>query len=100
MLQQMPEELFRLLAIVIFSILFSLCIIVPIILWRLIKKKPVIPKGKKLQSPFILYFGIVLFGGFASASFIIGMPYFGSAFMIFMSAYVIGLIAYSKGWRG
>lgn len=95
-LQQMPEELFRLLAIVVLSTLFSLCIIVPIIFWRLIKKRPVIPKGEKLQSPFILYLGIALFGGFAAASFIKGMPYFGSSFMIFMSAYVIGLIAYRK----
>jgi hypothetical protein len=93
-------ELSELLSIVIFSILFSLCIIIPIIVWRLIRRKPIVPKGEKLKSPSMLYAGITFFGGFAIVSFVINRPYFGSAFTIFMTAYLIGLLAYRKGWRG
>jgi glucan phosphoethanolaminetransferase (alkaline phosphatase superfamily) len=100
MFERNPYELSELLSIVVFSILLSLCIIIPIIVWRLIRRKPVVPKGKKLKSPIMLYAGITFFGGFAVVSFIINRPYYGSAFSIFMAAYVIGLLAYRKGWRG
>ena len=95
-----PYELSELLSIVIFSLLLSFCIIIPIIIWRLIRRRPVVPKNEKLKSPSMLYAGIVLFGGFVVVSFIINRPYFGSAFTIFMTAYVIGLLADRKGWRG
>jgi hypothetical protein len=100
MFDRNPYELSELLSIVIFSIFLSLCIIIPILVWRLIRKKPVVPKDDKLKSPSMLYAGIALFGGFAIVSFVINRPYFGSAFTIFMTAYVIGLLAYRKGWRG
>lgn len=100
MLEHIPDELLKLLVLIVFSIAISLFIIVPIILWRLIRKKPVFPRGEKLRSPKILYAGIGLFGSFGAISFITGTPYFGAAFLIIMCAYVIGLIAYRKGWRG
>ena len=83
-----------------FSIVFSIIFITPILLWRLIRRKPIFPKGEKLKSPNILYMGAVLFGGVGLLLILYGMPYFGSFFIIIMIAYVFGLVFYSKGWRG
>ena len=48
----------------------------------------------------ILYTGIAVFGGFALLSFSNGRPYFGAIFVLFVLAYIIGLVAYKRGWRG
>jgi hypothetical protein len=78
------------------GIIFSL----PFVIWRLIRKQPIIPRGNKLKSPMILYTGIAVFGGFALLSFSNGRPYFGAIFVLFVLAYIIGLVAYKRGWRG
>jgi len=100
MLKNIPGELFQLLALTAFSIVLSIIYVTPVIIWRLVRRKPIIHKAEKLKSPNIFFIGVALFGGFGLFSFIYGMPYFGTAFFVFMIAYVIGLIAYRKGWRG
>jgi len=96
----MPEELFKLLIVMGLSLAVSLAITVPIILWRLIRRKPIPPKGKRLNSPNVFYAGIVLFGSFAALSFFTERPYFGSAILLGMVLFIWGLIAYKRGWRG
>ena len=88
----MPEELFKLLVIIGLSLAVGLLIVLPIIVWRAIRREPLLPKGKKIKSSRILYFGAILFGGFAIISFFIGRPYFGSAFLLMLFAYVFGLV--------
>ncbi len=80
------------------SVLYGL----PVIIYRLIKKRPIIPKGKKekLQSPRILYAGIASFGGMAIFTFMNGLKYFALVFVFFSCIYALGLIAYRRGWRG
>jgi hypothetical protein len=96
----MPEKFFKLIVIVSLSLIVSFIIVVPIILWRFIKRKPVLPKGKKIESPKIFYIGILLFGCFALAAFLTSMPYFGSAFLLMLLTCVCGLVAHKRGWRG
>jgi hypothetical protein len=96
------KELFFLFFAVIGGLLGGMLFNLPVIVYRLIKKQPIIPKGKKekLQSPRILYAGVALFGGMAVFSFMNGLRYFALAFVLFSCAYDIGLIAYRRGWRG
>ena len=96
----MPQELFTLLVIIGLSIVVSIIIIIPVILWRIIKKRPILPKGEKFQSPKIFYFGILLFGCFGVFSFVAGMSYLGSFILLIMFVFIGGLIAHKKGWRG
>lgn len=96
----MPEELFKLLAGLGLSLILSAIIIVPVIIWRVIRRKPILPKGEKIESPTLFYIGITVFCGFALLAFIINMPYFGSAIMLMLLAFVCGLIAFKRGWRG
>jgi hypothetical protein len=92
-----PEELFKLIVGLGLSLIVSLIIIVPVIIWRILRRKPILPKGEKFESPAPFYIGIILFGGFALAAFLTSMPYFGSAILLMLLAFVIGLIAYKKG---
>jgi len=96
----MPEELSKFLVVIGLSLAVSAVIIIPIILWRLIRRKPLVSNRTKLNSPNVFYFGIVFFGGFAILSFFTGRPYFGSAILMFMVLFIWGLIAYKRGWRG
>ena len=72
---------------------------VPIFALRWWKGDPLIQR-EKLTSPVILYFGILLFGGFGIMSFATRMPLFGAAFLLASGAYGVGVIAYRRGWRG
>ncbi|CAB1065839.1 hypothetical protein D1BOALGB6SA_10638 [Olavius sp. associated proteobacterium Delta 1] len=90
----MPEELIKLLIIIGLSLAVGILFSVPVIVWRAIKRRPLLPKGKKIESPRIFYFGFLLFGGFATISFFIGRPYFGSAFLMVLFVYVCGFIVY------
>lgn len=99
-LRNIPEELLKLLIVIALSIVISVIIVLPVIFWRIIRKKPIIPKGEKIESPNIFYIGIAVFGGFGILAFITGMPYHGIVILIFMCAYLAGLYAYKKGWRG
>lgn len=92
----MPEELFKLLIIIGLSLLVSLIFIVPVIIWRVIRRKTLFPKGKKIKSAKIFYLGIILFGIFAAISFYSGRPYFGSAILLILLAFIFGLIAFKK----
>jgi len=92
----LPEELFKLLIIIGLSLLVSLVFIAPVIIWRAIRRKPLFPKGKKIESAKIFYFGIILFGVFASILFYTGKPYFGSAILLVFLVFIIGLIAFKK----
>ncbi len=78
------------------GIIVGLAFLIPAILWRLIRKKPIFPKGQKLESPKMLYFGIALFGGFAIISFFIGAPLFSLASLIFVLLGIRALIVYKR----
>lgn len=93
----MPEELAKLIAGLGLSLLVSFIIVVPVLIWRRLKRKPLLPKSKKIESPTIFYFGIILFGGFALASFLTGSPYFGTAFLLMLFGFACCLMAYKKG---
>ena len=93
----MPEELIMLIVIVGLSLIVSFVIVVPVLIWRLLKRKPLLPKSEKLESPALFYVGILFFAGFAIAAFFTSMPYFGSAFVLMLLACICCLIAYRKG---
>ncbi len=66
--------------------------------WRRLKKKPLLPiKDEKIESPKVLYFGLLLFGGFSLASFLKDKLYYGFAILIIFIVCLIGLIAHNKG---
>ncbi len=78
------------------GIIVGLAFLIPTILWRLIRKKPLFPKGKKLESPKMLYFGIALLGGFTIISIFTGTPLFALASLIFMLLGIRALIVYKR----
>ena len=96
----MNEELSVLLMAIGFGLVGGIVFVTPVIIWRAIRGQPIFPKGKKLDSPKIFYIGIALFGGFAIMSFITGSLFFGPFFLLILLAYVWGLIAFKRGWRG
>lgn len=96
----MQEEFYKLLFAIAMGLGGGLVFSVPVIAWRAFRRQPLFPKGKKLDSPKILYLGVAFFGVMATISFIAGMPFFGSFFLLILSAYAWGLIAYKRGWRG
>jgi hypothetical protein len=93
----MPEELYKLVVGLGLSLIVSFIIVVPVIIWRILKRKPLLPKGEKMESPTPFYIGIILFGGLALASFLTSTPYFGTALLLMSLACVFGLIAFKKG---
>lgn len=95
----MPEELSKLLIIIGLSSAVGLILALLVVVWRAFRRAPLFPKGKRIKSPRIFYFGTILFGGFAIFSYFFGRPYFGSAFLLIFFAYVFGLIAYIRSKR-
>jgi len=71
----------------------------PILIRRFFNKEPLFPKGTKPTSPRIFYVGIVLFGAACAGSLAKGWPLFGATFALFASMYVVGLVAFYRGWR-
>lgn len=92
----MPEELFKLFMIIGLSLVVSLIFIVPVIIWRAIRRRPFFPKGKKIESANTLYLGTFLFGIFTVISFYTGRPYYGSAILIVFLSFVFGLVVFKK----
>jgi len=92
----MIKELSFLLLAIGIGIVGGLTFLIPAILWRLIRKKPLFPKGKKLDSPKIFYAGIAVFGGFAIFCFLTGTPLLAVASLLGMLVYIRGLIVYKR----
>ena len=69
------SELSLLLFVLIGGLLGWLVYALPVIVYRVIKKRPIIPKGKKekLLSPQIFYVGVAFFGGMAVFAFMSGL---------------------------
>lgn len=71
----MPIELFHLLTVIGLSLVVALVIVMTILLWRVIKKKPILPEqSSKKETPQVLVLGLFLFGLFALVCFLSGMP--------------------------
>jgi len=94
----MPEDLLKLIVVVGLSLIVSFIIVTVMLIWRLFKRKPLLPiKDEKIQSPAPFYIGILLSGGFSLVAFLINKPYFGSAILLMLIICIFGLIAYKKG---
>ena len=96
----MNQELILVLKALGFGLAGGIIFSLPFIIWRLIRRQSIIPRGNKLKSSISLYTGVAVFGGLALMSFSKGRPYFGTIFLLFVVAYILGLIAYKRGWRG
>ena len=57
----MPEELFELIILIGLSIVVAIIFLIPIIIWRLIRGKTIYHGARKLDSPTVLYVGIIFF---------------------------------------
>ena len=96
----MPEELFKIIIILGLSLIVSIILVLPVVVWRMIKRRPLVPEGSKIESPAIFYVGTVLLGGLAIIAFIYKMKYFGALFLIMLLIPISGIVAFKKGWRG
>lgn len=92
-----PDELNRIVVIVGLSVIVSIVVIVPIVTWRSLTNRPIVPEGKKLESATPLYIGIAFFFSFAVASFLTEMPIFGVTFIIMLIICIGLLSAFKKG---
>jgi hypothetical protein len=77
-------------------------IIVPILIYRKLKGQPLLGLRKKreINSPKIFYIGMILFAAFTLLALYINKPYYAIFTLIIALLYLIGLIAFKKGWRG
>lgn len=92
----MGLELDFLLLTTVIGVVVGLAFLIPTILWRFIRKKPLFKKDKKLESPKVFYAGIAFFGGFAIFSFLTGTPLFAFVFLLFMLLGIRALIVYKR----
>lgn len=98
----MPQDLIELLYLLAFSLIAATVIIIPVLLWRSLKGQPLFDfkKRKKFKSPKIFYIGIIFFSFCTLWAFFENSSYHAMFLLIIVALYVIGLIAYKKGWRG
>jgi len=94
------EELGDFLLTLSIGLLGALVICVPAIVWRLIRRRPIVPRGRTRNSPGVFYAGIAVFGALAIMSFVMNRPLFGSFLSLGLALSVLGLIAFRRGWRG
>ena len=98
----MPEDLIKLLYLIVFSLIFALIIVVPVILWRAIRGKPLLNPRKKVKFKSLIIFYLAIFFSIALSivAFFKNMPFHALFLLIVTALYLIGLFAYKKGWRG
>lgn len=96
----MYAKLFDFLILIGFSIVVALAIVVPIVLWRILNKRPILsePTSKK-ETPQVVVLGIGLFALIAVVCFLSGMPYFGITFVLILVIGLIGYLCYKKRFR-
>jgi hypothetical protein len=95
----------KLILVCVVGIGYGLAVFVPIVLlkwgWRAITgKRPITGERKKINSPAHFYIGIALFGCMGILALVKGMRIFTLLFGLFASAFLVGLAAYRRGWRG
>ena len=56
------------------GLLGALVICVPAIVWRLIRRRPIVQRGRSLNSPGVFYAGIAIFGELTIMSFVMHRP--------------------------
>ena len=98
----MPQDLMELLYLLAFSLIVATVIIIPVLLWRSLKGQPLLDlkKRKKFESPKTFYIGIIFFGFCTLWAFYENSSYHAIFLLIIVVLYIVGLIAYKKGWRG
>lgn len=92
------EELSDFLLTLSIGLLGALVICVPAIVWRLVRRRRIVPQPRTLNSPGLFYAGIALFGTLAIMSFAMNRPLFGSFLSLGFALSVLGLIAFRRGW--
>jgi hypothetical protein len=77
----------------------ALICVVSILLWRIIRRKPLlqINKDERIESPAMFYVGIMILGTSSLYSFITGRPYSGIFLFLMLIFCILGLIAQKKG---
>ncbi len=95
----MIQELSFLLLAIGIGIVGGLVFLVPTILWRLIRKKPIFPKDKKYEVSKTLFVSIVFIGGFAIFCFYTGTPLLAVVALLFMCLCIRALIVYKRNER-
>ena len=95
----MPEdELSAFLLAIFVGLLGGLVGVVSLIIWHVAVRQPIIARGQPISSLAIVYVGMVGCVGAALMCFLLGMPLFGTFFVVASAAYVVALIAYKRGW--
>ncbi len=92
------EELSDFLLTMSIGLFGALVVCVAIMLWRLVRRRPIVPQARTLNSPGLFYAGIALFGALAIMSFAMKRPLFGSFLSLGFALSVLGLIAFRRGW--
>ena len=68
---------------------------------RWVKNEPVwAGRRERITSPTMFYGGIVCFGGMSAVAFASRVPLFGISLLGASALYLLGLIAFKRGWRG
>ena len=96
----MVNEFSELVSGLLQSIVIGVLLLIPIILWRLIRGKAIYQGKKKFDSPVVFYVGMILFGSFGVLAFATGNLVYGLVLLVFVCLFIIGLVAYQQGWRG
>ena len=97
----LPKELLLLIIAIIIGSVIGLCVGILTLLINKFKTGKFFQKTEpvKLESPFVFYLGILLFGIASILGYLIDYPYFGSTFLFVSTLYLWGLITYIKDRR-
>jgi len=93
----MTEDFYKLIGVLCVSVLVGFIIIIPTLIYRLLKRKQLIPEAEKIESPMLFYIGIIFCCVLSISAFLKGMPYVGSAIILILLIDICMLVAYKKG---
>jgi hypothetical protein len=80
------------------GLIIGVVFVVPVIIWRLIRRKPLLPyRGEKIESSIPLFLELFICGGFCLVSLFMNKPYSGLVFFLFFLAFGLALFYYKKG---
>lgn len=94
----MPQGLIELLYLTGLIIIVSTIMIIPTLIWRYFKGRPLLETNekKKIDSPAVLYLGFFFSIGMMIEAFIDDKHYLGLCFMMIAIAFLVALIEYKK----
>ena len=98
----LSEQLGDLVLALFLAVVMGVAYLLVVLLWRTIRRRPLLPIAErtKIDSPRILYVGIVVFGVARLAAFLKDLAVLERTFFADDVGMCGALVAFRRGWRG